>query len=225
VVGIRRAPLALPLHRSPRGSPLRPCGTCGYAAAREHVGEVSQCGGNPYGWWAGSFISLDPRFVYSGTKDFPFDAAFITVVPNGAGQRVENVVGSVPSNFFSSGAPTNESWTAYAYAARVQAPTAQSLQPCPNAKPPAKTSLDSDHVAIVSCDFGFPYPAYPNGPIGASGGPFVNSANVLPHAIGAIAQRYYQCSPGNGFFTCPEQFHGLAMTTPAAQLYLVAALP
>jgi len=198
--------------------------------ANGQLQELLQCGGNPYGVWTGNFLSLDPRFAGEQTVDYPFDAAFITLNSNPAGQAVENIVGSIPINFFInedtsflySAAPTGEAWTAYAYAARVMRPTAQDLHTCRNRREPNGVSLNSDHVAIEGCTFDFPFPANPAGPSGSSGGPFVNSANTLPNSIGAIVQNYY---PPNNFYSPPQQVHGLAMTLPVAQLYLVAALP
>jgi probable HAF family extracellular repeat protein len=182
---------------------------------------------NPYGIWTGpggSSVFWAGSPPYNGPDDplngitGSHDYAFIVLQPNSAGVNVQHAVGALPIHFFYSAPPTNQIWSGYAYAADLdpsptnQYPPPQNLQTCQKA-PAAKGITSPPEEMVIKCDYG--YNAKSTGRVGCygcSGGPWVNSANGLPEAIGAM----------NEWQNDPNLQYGMTFGKDATQVFIRA---
>jgi len=187
---------------------------------------LDACGGtNPAGIWTssggvGKNVWVDSRtHLFNSGEDF--DYAFILLTPPAA-LRAADEPSMVPISFFYAGSkapgdegqPSNQAWSAYGYLARVDSANADNLHSCQGdlrkSQPVLSAGLPierlgdpADDVAIAPCNFGGPNVI----PDGSSGGPYINSSNTLPEAIGAVHERWYPTGKalGTSFGTSAAQ--------------------
>ena len=123
-------------------------------------------GSKPYGTWVGNDAYAPNGWIANSNDGFAFDVAAIPLLPNGAGQRIQDAIGAWGYTF---GSNPNQYHQVIGY--------------------PGKPSPPYDGERMVGCDTNFaffeaPYTTSTDGPMavqpcyqthGASGGPYVTS--------------------------------------------------
>jgi hypothetical protein len=185
---------------------------------------------NPFGIWTARTLPDGHADVWMagsqfGTVPTPFgpepthDYAFIILRPNSVtGQNVQDAVSGLPIQFFYGVPPKTQKWSAFAYDADVPVHHGQDLQSCINSPADASisASIPPEDIAI-KCKFGYPPTDYC---FGCSGGPWINGANGLPAAVGALNDWFICPTCGNGG---PPILIGDTMGQDAVPVFIGAA--
>jgi hypothetical protein len=180
---------------------------------------ISACerkgGQDPFGYWSSNASSV----YIDSNKSRPNDFAFI--VMNGSSSSSNNsltqAVGGIPIVF---NAPHGQGWIAAGYPLYMRI---WQLEFCTGSDKAAV----SDQNLVLQCAIGGH--AQASGPSGSSGGPWVNSANSLPLAAGALNDSFSEVPnrrplPGVAGLYNPPAASGAAFNRYAMQLYVQAAL-